>query len=100
ASGRQSRRWCGPASRKTSSLTPRSCASSAFDHHAFLPGLEPGGDAHIAPRHAIVLGEELDQRLVRFVIDRGCRQPDLDALAMPACKLRALRTRLHMHLEN
>src|SRR5574341_1763342 len=76
------------------------CFSSAIDHHPLLPGLETGDDLHAALRHVVVLGQELDQRFVRFSIDRARREPQLDSLAVLARKLGPRRAGLDVEIED
>src|SRR5690242_5110991 len=45
------------------------------DHHALAPGLEAGGDAHVALWHLEVIGEELDQRRIRLAFHRRRGEP-------------------------
>src|SRR6188508_3294110 len=73
--------------------------SSAMDLDPFLAGFEPRNDAHVATRHTVVRGEELDQCRVRPVVDRGRSDAHLEALAVLAGELRACRARLHVKIE-
>jgi hypothetical protein len=68
----------------------------AFDRNAFRARFEPGNDAHVSPRHAEIVRQELDQRRVGLAFHRRRGEPELDALPVPAGEFRALRARLDM----
>src|SRR6185503_18238847 len=86
---RACRRTCSPTRRKLDSL----------DRHPLQARLEPGGDAYAAPGHAVVAGEEFDQRLVRPALHGRRRQPDLGATAVLAGEFGLARAGLHVKLE-
>src|SRR5688572_20124377 len=74
--------------------------SSAMDLDPFLAGFEPRDDADVATRHAVVRGEEFDQRGVRLVVDRGRGDAHLEALTVLAGEFRARSARLDVQIED
>ena len=93
-------RGVGPAAEETSEILASGPRRRAVDHDALLAGLQAGIDAHAAPRHAVVRRQELDQRRVRLAVDRGRREPHLDALAVLAGELGARGARLDVQLQD
>ena len=82
---------------KTCFRTPK--RSGFLDDYALLPRLQARGNAHVAARHAVILGKKLDQRLVRFTV-APARPAHFDPIAVLSSELRARRPRLHVQIED
>src|SRR2546429_5239458 len=68
------------------------------DEIAARPG--PARDAHALARHPEASRKKPCQRLVRPAVHGARREPDLDELAVPSCKLGARRARLHVQIQD
>src|SRR5262245_42208631 len=71
----------------------------AFNRHGLLPGSCATFERHRTERNAESIGDEPEQQVVRGAVDRWCREPDFERVAMSTTDLGAGRPGLDMELD-